>query len=240
MYQGFVQERRVAMGSIELFDDFLEYLSKANGWETTATDSGSIAAADVEGGQAVLTPSDGSVVNNDETYLHTLKVFLFRDDGYIYAAARIKTTKVAASINTHNWLFGFSSAAVADTIQDDGAGPPANYYGAVFFKADGAAARFFEASAGTAQTTSAALDDMADDTYYTYEIIGVGAGGNKMRLWFLIDGVPQGTDDQKKHGVELDITSAVVMRAIIGIKLGASTDNDLLKVDWAYARQQRA
>lgn len=245
MYEGWMNERS-RFNQIIAASDFLNYLTADSaGFNTTATDSGGIAAGDTEGGVAVISPSDGSVGDNDETYMHTNKVFLAGLDRQSYAAARFSST-VASAAADHNFIFGWSSAAVANSLQDDGAGPPSNYYGAVFFKADGAASVYAETSAATAQTTSAALAlasgtlAIADAAYHVYEIIGDPNLLTDFRYWFLIDGQVVGSDSQKSDGFTIDATSAVVMRGILGIKLGAATNHDKLNVDWMIFKQARA
>lgn len=248
MYQGWMNERS-RFNQIEAASDFLSYLSAdVAGFVTTASDGGSVAAGDTENGVVVLSPSDTTVGDNDETYMHTNKVFKMGLDRPSYAAARISTT-VASAAADHNFIFGWCSAAVANSLQDNGAGPPADYYGALFFKADGAASVFFEVSAGSGdsvKTTSAALAlasgtlAIANDTYHVYEIVGEPNLSTDFRYWFLIDGQPVGTDAQKSDGVTVDPTSAVVMRGILGIKLGAATNHDKLNVDWAVFKQLKA
>lgn len=238
MYQGWMTERS-RFNQIEAASDFLSYLSQAAGWITTATNGGAVAAQDTEGGEIQLTTSDTTVADNDETYVHTNKVFKFGLDRPTYFAIRQKVN-TADNVNDCNWICGFSSAAVANSVQDDGDGPPDNYYGAVFFKADGDDAVFFEASAGTSQTTSAEVDALVDNQYEIYEIIGAPNLGTDYRLWFLVNGVAVGTDAQKTDGVSLDVSSAVVMRAIFGLKLGAATNADAMLVDWVIAKQLKA
>jgi hypothetical protein len=230
---------RFKPGHIEVFSDFLSYLSGADGWSTTASDSGAIAAQDLEGGEVLIEPSDGTVTDNDETYIHTANVFKFGTGRPLYFAAR---AGVNTAVNTAdcNFIIGLSSAAVANSLQDNGGGPPANYYGAVFFKADGSANVFFEVSQGTSQTTTGAVDTLVDDEMNVYEIVGAPNHATDYRIWGLINGMPVGTDAQKRDGISLDPTSAGVMRAILGIKLGAATNHDKMRVDWAGCRQLRA
>jgi hypothetical protein len=233
---------RFKPGHIEVFSDFISYASGATGWVTTATDSGQIVHQDTEGGVALIEPSDGSVVDNDETYMHTPTVFKFGNGRPMYFAARLNVN-TAANVNDCNFIAGFSSAAVANSLQDDGAGPPANYYGAVFFKADGSANVFFEVSAGNGdavKTTTAAVDALVDAENNVYEIVGAPNHGTDYRVWPLINGVPVGTEAQQRDGISMNPTSAAAMRAIIGIKLGASTNHDKIELDWAGARQLRA
>ena len=66
-------------------DDFDHYVT-ADTWTTTASDSGTVAASDAVGGIVVLSPSDGSVANNDEVYLATTQeIFKVGTDCHICA-----------------------------------------------------------------------------------------------------------------------------------------------------------
>lgn len=238
MYQGFMNERS-RFGQIEIADDFINWLSGANGLELTASDGGSAAAQDTEGGELQVSSSDTTKGDNDESYIHSPKVFKIGLDRPLYFALRWKIN-TADNVNDVNFICGFSSAAVANTLQDNGAGPPSNYYGAVFFKADGADDIFCEVSAGTSQTTTAAVDDLVDNQYEEYEIIGAPNLSTDYRFWFIVNGKAVGSESQATDGISMDPTSAVVMRMIFGYKLGAATNADLLYADWVVAKQLRA
>lgn len=237
MYQGWMNERS-RFNQIEVASDFLSYLSAdAVGLVTTASNGGSVTPQDTEGGEIAVDPSDTTKGDEDETYVHTYKIFKMGLGRPSYAAIKMKIN-TADNVSDVNFIFGWMSSAVANSIQDAGAGPAADYYGAVFFKADGADDVFFETSAGTSQTTAAsAVDDLVDNTYVIYEIIGNPNLTTDFRYWFLVNGVAVGTDDQKTNGVSVDATSAVVMRGIFGIKLGAATNADKLYADWVVFKQ---
>lgn len=230
---------RFKPGHIEVFSDFVSYVSGGQGFITEATDSGAVAQADVEGGEVLIEPSDGSVADNDQTSLHTSKSFKFGQGRPIYAGWRAGMN-TANNVNDCNMWMGFHSATVADFMQDAGAGPAADYYGAGFYKVDGGASVYFEVSQGTTQTTTAAVDTLVDDEMNVYEIVGAPNHSTDYRVWGLINGLPVGTDAQKADGITIDPTSAVVMRFALAVKLGAATNHDKMRVDWAGVRQLRA
>jgi hypothetical protein len=135
----------------ELKDDFLGFVSGGN-WSSVLTDTGSIVAAGV-GGVATLLPSDGTVADNDQVILTTTAAaFQFASQKPFFVEALVQFAEVGA--NVANILFGVSTVNVADLMQDNGAGPPATYDGAVFFKADGDTNWSTETSIATVQTTN--------------------------------------------------------------------------------------
>src|SRR4051812_4580040 len=74
----------------------------------TITDTGTALIGDAAGGQVVLTPSDGSVADNDECYLATPnEVYLLATDRPLYGRARVKFSEVTA--DKVNAAFGFQN-----------------------------------------------------------------------------------------------------------------------------------
>lgn len=219
------------MGVIEVRHDFCSYVTGADGLNTTASDSGAITAADAFGGRRLIEPSDVSVVDNDETYLTTDKCFLFQPDKPAYCAAYFKTAVTTAS--AFNVIFGWSSAAVADSLQDDGAGPPGTYSGAVWYKVDGTSVWNCETSKSTTQVTSTGEATFTDATDELFEIKFFPNDAVKGTIEFWHKGVLQYTDSN------VSTASHAVMRGILGCKLGASTNHDKVNVDWVVFKQLR-
>lgn len=133
-------------------DDFVSF--DLTRWTKTTTDSGTILAqASGLNGRVELLPSDGTVVDNDEAYLFTNEISKFLNGKPIFVLAMIQYAEVAT--NVANILFGIGeNFGVANTLLDNGGGPPADYDGACFFKVDGGTRWNFESSLGTAQTTT--------------------------------------------------------------------------------------
>lgn len=122
-------------------------------WNTTVTDSGTVAEdADGINGVVTLTPSDGTVADNDEAYLYTNEVTKYLNGKPFLIGARVQYAEAAT--NAANILFGMGEGfGVANTILDNGGGPPADYDGVCFFKVDGGTRWNFESSLGTTQQT---------------------------------------------------------------------------------------
>jgi hypothetical protein len=120
-------------------------------WTTTATDTGTAAMSDAAGGVIVLSPSDGTVADNDEVYLLTTnEIVKIAADKPIAIKARLQFTQAAT--NAANVAVGIMNAVAANSIQDNGAGLAANFSGAAFYCRDGSLNWHVIYSDGTTQT----------------------------------------------------------------------------------------
>ena len=166
-----LEEAKKAWLTVPFFDEFISLNTAV--WTTVATDSGTAAvpavqAADVNG-FVTLTASDGTAADNDETYIYTREISKFLDGKPIIIGARVQC--VEAATNAANWLFGIGEGfGLANTLLDNGGGPPADYDGACFFKVDGGTRWQCESSLGTTQTTSE-LNYVAGQAGYTSLIL---------------------------------------------------------------------
>lgn len=150
------------------FDDFIGL--DTTQWNTTISDLGTIAEdADGVNGVVALTASDGTVGDNDEVYLYTNEVSKFLNGKPFLIGARVQFTE--ANTDDANIIFGMGEGfGAANTLQDNGAGPLADYDGVCFFKLDGGTRWNFESSLGTTQQTSE-LDYTAGGSSYCSLII---------------------------------------------------------------------
>ena len=220
----------------EIFDDFKNYTAAEANYTATLTDSGTVAAGDVACGVVTLTPSDGTVADNDEAYLSTVQeVFLFAADKPIFAEARIQFTE--ANTDDANVIFGLMSAAAANALLDDGGGPAASYSGAVFFKVDGGTTWWVETSIGGTQTTTATNITAGGSAYQTLTIECVPVG-SVVEVSFLVDGVycVDASGVRIKHRITLG--SPTEMDLFAGVKNGGANNQTLL-IDYMGATQLR-
>lgn len=221
------------------FDDFLFYTTVHGGWTTVASDSGTIAVADGAGGVVQLNPSDGTVANNDETYLkRTAETFLMAAGKPIEAAAYLKFTE--GNTDDANIWWGLKDAVAADTIVDNG-GMAASFSGFGFYKKDGETQWRIIASLSTTQTdvllssanTLTGLGYTAGGSYQKLELAFVPKNSTQADIMYYIDGVCV------YKITDFVFTSATEMQAGFGIKNGADTTVEALLVDWVYAYQKR-
>lgn len=216
---------------IELEDDFFHYVD-ADDWTLTASNSGTAAVGDAVGGQLTLSPSDGTVADNDESYLHsTAEIFKIAAGKPIYFQARV--TQTEAATDDANWIVGLSDTVAADTLQDDGDGPPASYDGVVFFKVDGETEIFAESSNAGTQSTTANGSGIAvtSGTQMKLEIFVIPTSATSATVYFLINDVLLDTHT-------ITIAGLAEMHVLFGAKNGGSS-HDTLVIDYVLVRQAR-
>lgn len=215
---------------VSIVEDFVNDLD-TNQWTTTASDSGAITVGDVARGTASLAPSDGSVGDNDEIYLlHNNEPFKFAADKPIYAAARIQFSE--ANTNDANVAFGLMNAVAANSIQDNGAGPKADYSGATIYKVDGETVWRCQNSVGTTQKTTTTTTTAGGSSYQTLEIEVIPQTSSKFDVVFRVDG-----EEVAKHKDQA-LGSPTEMTVFVGVKNG-DTNLETLVVDWIVAEQLR-
>lgn len=137
-----------------LLDDFFGY-TDADKFTATLTDTG--VAACVTAGLMEIQTSAAVAADNNEAYLGGTDTWYTLAAGKdLWFEARVKLTE--ANTDDANIIVGLASTSAANTLQDNGAGPPANYDGLVFFKVDGGTVWQAEASSGSGtQTTNSSI-----------------------------------------------------------------------------------
>lgn len=146
-----------------VFDDF-DWLISPHRWTTTLSDSGSVTVANGTGGIAPIVPSDGSVADNDESYLYTTnKPFKFADGKPIFVAGRFQFTE--ANTDDANVAFGLASTIGANNIVDDGAGLLTTFDGFGIYKVDGGTVWKCITSKGTSQTITTSTTTAGGSAY---------------------------------------------------------------------------
>ena len=226
------------------YDDF-ESENTAR-WTTTATDSGTSTVGAGIGGFITLAPSDGTVADNDEIYLLTQEVFMFVNDRPIIVEAMIKWTE--ANTDDANVAFGLMDAVGANSILDDGAGPKADYSGAVFFKVDGGTTWSVENSDSTTQKTTdldgtqpamqgsnatGTAQTASGGSFQRLRIEWLPKTSTKADVMFYVDGVLVA-----KH-VDQAYANATEAALFVGAKNGGA-NNEAIVVDYVFGYQKRA
>jgi hypothetical protein len=200
---------------------------------TTATDSGTAAVGDTAGGVLLLTPSDGTVADNDEVYVQTAnELFLFAANKAIYGRARIKWVETSAGI--YNVAFGFMNAPTANAIIDDGGGVKVSGSTLAIYKVDGESVFRCASACNGTSTVTKSNKSAVGATWYELEIICNDWDGVSMEVSFKVDGeyLKDANNVVIKHTVL--IASATEMAMFVGAKLGAATNNDTTSVDYWY------
>lgn len=214
---------------VEVSDDF-PYFVSTDLWTSVLTDSGTAAVSDAVGGVLTLTCSDGTVADNDEAYAKsTTEVFKFAASKPIRLEARVKLTE--ANTDDANILVGLLDAVGANSLLDNGGGPPASYSGMVFFKVDGGTVWQAETSIAGTQDTDTSAGAFTSATWHNLRIEWVPASDTSGTAKFYVDGVLGATST-------FTYTGATEMQAVLGVKNGGANNESLL-VDRFRARQLR-
>jgi hypothetical protein len=221
-------------------DDFLRDVDSAD-WVTTLTDSGTASVGDAAHGIIALVASDGTVADNDEAYIESAnEVFRFTADKPLLFEARVQFTE--ANTDDANILVGLLDAVGANSLQDNGAGPPSSYSGAVFVKTDGGTVWQTETSNSTTQTTNeltaANVNNLAKRAvtaggaaYQTLRIEYMPYSATNAYVTFFVDGVAVAQHDYV-------FTSATEMQIALGVKNGGA-NLETLNVDYVSCSQER-
>lgn len=224
--------------TLSVFDHFWQDQSDINGVDTV-TDSGTVLIGDDAAGVITLTPSDGTVADNDEAYYATPnEVFKLASSKPLYGRARVKFTEVTA--NKVNVAFGFQNAVGANSIIDDGAGLKVSADTLAIYKIDGGG-NFWYCTAycngtGTATKSSAAATAA---TWYELEIYATDNGDGTYVVTYKVDGNylrDYTTLTVIRHVVT--VSSATEMQMWLGVKLGAITNNDTFLCDYWHGKQK--
>lgn len=211
-----------------LFDDFFDYDEDDN-WNVTASDSGGVAAADGVGGQITISPSDGTVADNDETYVDSVnEAFLAAQGKTITFEARVKCNDTGDEANL---IVGLSAAVAANHLQDNGGGPPASYDGIVFFKVDGGTVWQGEVSVAGTQGTDTNVGAFSDNAWQTLRFVCQFTSSTSATAEFFVDGVSGGS-------LTFTYTGQTEMQVVLGAKNGGSNHIQLL-VDYVRVKQIR-
>lgn len=204
----------------------------------TITDSGSAAVGDGVKGIMVLTPSDGTVADNDEVYLRSAnEIFKVADGKPMYGVCYLQFTETAAGV--YNAAFGWQNAVGADSIIDDGGGLKVTGDTIAIYKVDGGTVwRCVSCVNGTA-TVSTSTTSAGGASYQKLEIEVVDFTSTKAKVIFMVDGLRLKDTDDREIIHTIAYASATEMNLFAGAKLGAITNNDVLNLDYLGGWQLR-
>lgn len=229
----FPQEWMDLRQQFKFHDDFLGGLNTFM-WTATLTDTGTATVGDAASGILPVTPSDGTVADNDEAYVTTKQeVFLFAADKPFVGGARIKFTETTATI--YNCFVGFGNAMVADTLVDNGGGMRASGSIAAIYKIDGGTNWVCTTRNNGVVSTNTSSLAAASASYQNLEIEVLPFSSTQVKVVFRVDGVPLKDSTTGLPIVHtVTVASATEMQFGFGAKLGAATNNDVLNVDSAW------
>ena len=173
-------------------ENFATYTSGEGGWETTATNSGSVsvitAAAGYLGSALRVSPSDATAADNDETYVERENLnYILASGKDIWFEATIKQTET--NVDDANYAIGIASKCLANTILDDGGGATTGSSVICIQKKDGGTT--YEGWANTATTAATAIT-LATRRSGVWQRVGFHVKSNDT-VDFYVNGVLCGT-----------------------------------------------
>jgi hypothetical protein len=201
------------------------------------TDSGT---ASVATGTNVLAlvASDGTVADNDETYVGTTNAaFKPQANKPFYLEALVQFTE--ANTDDANVAVGLASSVAANLIVDDGAGLRASGTVIALYKVDGETVWRFVTRNGTAVTTSTSTTTAGGSSYQRLTIEVLDVIGQVATIVPLVDGLhlrDATTNAIIRH--TLDLTSLAAASVFAGVKNGGA-NLETLNVDYLGCSQTR-
>lgn len=221
-----------------LFHDF-RYFTSSEEFTSVISDSGSATVSDGGiGGILVLSPSDGTVADNDETYVRsTTEYFKFANDKPLMGECRLQFAEAAT--NAANVFFGFADAISANTLVDNGGGLKTSFSGACIYKVDGATTWRCVSSNGSTQTISTSSVTAGGSAYQTLRVEVHEDTSTACIVRFFVNGNPLVDSTSGREIVHRVLyASATDMHVGAGVKNG-STTMETLNIDYIAAYQLR-
>ncbi len=194
------------------------------GLKVIASDGGTVTIADGVKGICALSPGSS---DNDEIYMVvTTETVKFADGETAVGEAILQWSE--ANTDDSNLIFGFMSAAGANALVDDGAGPRASGDYVALWKIDGGTQYYAGVQAnGTAKPTVDALGDPLTTAG--------GSSYQKLKVKVVCSSSTQGfamfwVDEQHIATIHFTYASATEMQLMVGIKNGGA-NAETLNVD---------
>ena len=216
----------------EYLEDFHWYITP-HMWTSLVADAGSAVAVTAGADAGILAVSTGAVNNNEAAVISTNAVWKIAAGKPIYVECLLQFTEAGASSNEANVAFGLSSAAAADLLVDDGAGPATSHTGALIYKVDGSTVWKAHSSNSTTQTSTTSLKSSTSSSYQKLGIEMRDVDGTNMEVTFFVDDLPLYADDTGRRAIKhnVAIASAAAMKLVAYMKAGSGTEQTL-KVDY--------
>lgn len=212
--------------TVEIFDDFFG-LDTVTWASTDDGGTGSNAVADGAGG--LVNVVTAAADNDYHLMASASEPFKFAANKSLWFEARFSLTE--ANTDDANWVLGLTDTLTTGFLADDGAGPPASYDGAVFFKVDGTMKIQFESSNAGTQVTNATLADFASGTTYRLGFLFDPGDGTTGTVTPFVNGTAGTAHNITLAGLE-------EMHLVYGVKAG-DTNAETLQMDYIHCVQER-
>jgi hypothetical protein len=227
----FDPESLLAGQNLAVLEDEFNSFTDTQIWTVAAADSGGAAVGDAKGGILTVSPSDGTVGDNDHTQVASTHEIVSLVDGKP-VLLEFWIEQDEANTDDANWFVGVSDDVAADFLVDDGAGPKTTFDGFGVFKVDGENKIRAVSSNGSAQTVQTAADSAVSvsGAQRKVQILAVPSGASA-QVYFYVDGTLLATHT-------LSLTGLGEMHVLIAAKNG-DTNHDTLLVDFVKVAQVR-
>lgn len=207
-------------------------------WIDTITDTGTATVGDAVGGIMAITPSDGTVADNDEVYLATAnEVFKFAAGKPLYAKARIQYAE--GNTDDANVMFGFQNAVAANSLVDNGAGPRTTGSGCGIYKVDGGTKWIVWSVVNDVTTATTSATTAGGASYVTVELEVVDRDSSNGTFTVKINDEYLRDTNGNVIRHTIPYASATEMQLMFGLKNGAATTVETLNIDYVAAVQLR-
>lgn len=228
--------RYVEKDTYGFFEDF-DWLISPHLWTTTLTDSGSATVANGTCGIVPLLPSDGSVADNDETYLGTTNApVTFADGKPAFCEFLVQFSE--ANTDDANVFVGFSSSISANILVDDGAGMATSFSGACIYKVDGGTVWKCITSNGSTQTISTSTTTAGGSSYQRLRIEVMDFNSTTAEVVFYVNNVPLKDSNGIVISHKILYSGLSACKVAMGVKNGGA-NQETFNVDYATWAQRR-
>ena len=213
-----------------LEDDFDWYVT-AHRWTGTFTDAG---AAVITAGTTVLavSPSDGTVADNDESYIATTNAVVpMADNRPFYLEGLIQFTE--GNVDDANVAFGLASSVAANLIVDDGAGMRASGTVIAIYKIDGGTNWICVSRNGATATVSTSTTTAGGAAQQKLSIEVIESDSLSCTIVFKVDDqILRDSTTQAYIRHTFLFSGSANCQVFAGMKNGAITTAELLNLDW--------
>lgn len=234
-YPSFLAEK----DTFVLASDFLNFATGTDGWTSLTADGGTVSVGDARGG--IVAFATGATDNNEVALYSTNELFLPTASRPCFCRARINFTE--ANTDDGNLFFGFASAAGANLLVDDGAGPRTS--GSIFgiYGADGDTAwsGYTRNGATTTTTASQTTKGASAGVYQEFEVRIEEFSSTQCSVTFLVDGMYLRDTTSYANVIvhRVAYASLTEMNFVACYIKAGDTNSETPNVDWAVAAQTR-
>ena len=236
LYPGFLAEK----DTFSLASDFPNFATGTDGWTSLAADgSATVSVGDARSGIVALVT--GATDNNEAMLRSTNELFLPTAGRPAFGRVRLNLTEV--NTDDANLFFGFASAAGANLLVDDGAGPRTS--GSIFgiYKVDGGTVwrTITRNGSDSTDTISITSNDMTSGTYLDLEVHICEFNTLQCVVTFLVNGLylRDNTSFNNPISHRVSYASLTEMNFVPCYIKAGSANSETPNVDYAVGAQAR-